>query len=491
MFQKDSTIVGEKNTSGTPNTLANIVNHYDKPTRAQILKENRFLIGIPLVIINTLWLIIIYLGYPDHHRVFINHTLLVYLPITLAIVGWLIQHLLTIQRELKGVHYKRFENLFVQMIDACALCEIVCDEDGVPIDFIFLNVNQAFEKATGLKMADVIGKSVSEAIPGVESYWIQIYGRVALTGEGVHFENYSQSLNKHFEVTAFSTGYHQFAIVFANITDKKMLEQRKTELEIEKSKNNLLSSVLSNLSHDFRTPISIINTSLYLIERLDDPNKRSEKIRQIKVQAELFERFIKDVIAILNLEYTVSTNKTNMNVNDILRDVANAFMHRMQKSGLSLNMNMDFNIPEIDANPNQMAQVFSGLVENAINFTDEGGRINISTFMKNGDIHAVIEDNGIGIEPEELSKIYDKFYRVDKARSHKNGGLGLGLAIVKKVVELHRFKINITSDKKTGTKVDLIIPASAITKRKSIKTPAYIDRVIKSDKENDIDRISL
>jgi signal transduction histidine kinase len=377
------------------------------------------------------------------------------------------------------------------MIDACALCEIVCDEDGIPIDYIFLNVNDAFEKATGLKIHNVLGKPVTEALPGIESYWIQIYGRVALTGEGVHFENYSQSLNKYFEVTAFATGYHQFAIVFADITDKKLLEQRKTELEIEKSKNNLLSTVLANLSHDFRTPISIINTSLYLIERLDDPNKRSEKIKQIKSQAELFERFIKDVIAILNLEYTNSTNKTNVNVNDILKDVANVFTRRMQKNGQTLNMNIDFNIPDIQANPNQMAQAFNCLVENAVNFTDDGGLINISTNMKDGDIHVIVEDSGIGIDSEELPKIFDKFYRIDKARSHKSGGLGLGLSIVKKVMELHNFKINVISVRNKGTKFDVTIPGSAISKRKSINIPSYVDRVIESAKiKENVDKVT-
>lgn len=491
-MSQNNKFIGDRSKFHKTPTLPSVIKHYDKPTRFEILKDHRFLISIPLVIINTLLLIYIYLSDIDNHQAFINHTLFFYLPITLLIVGWLIQSLLVVQRDLKSVHYKRFENLFIQMIDACALCEIVCDEDGQPIDYIFLNVNEAFEKSTGLKIDDVLDRPVSEVLPGAESYWIQIYGRVALTGEGVHFENYSQSLNKYFEVTAFATGYHQFAIVFADITDKKMLEQRKTELEIEKSKNSLLTTVLSNLSHDFRTPISIINTSLYLIERLDDPVKRSEKIKQIKSQAELFERFIKDVISILNLEYTSTTNKTSINVNDILKDISNTFTRRMQKSGQTLNINVDFNIPDIEANPNQMAQVFSSLVENAVNFTDDGGLINLSTFMKDGDIHVVVEDNGIGMNSQDLPRIFDKFYRVDKARSHKSGGLGLGLSIVKKIIDLHNFKITISSVKDKGTKVDIVIPPTAISKRKNSNTPPYVDRVIESAKiKKDIDRIVL
>mgnify|MGYP003478228515 CR=1 FL=1 len=457
------------------NAIANVIKHYHNPTSSNILRKHSFLISIPLIITNTILLIFIYLSNVDNHEVFINYTLFVYLPITLVIVGWLTQVLLVSQRNINNIQYKRFENLFIQMIDACALCEIDCDQEGRSVRYVFINVNQAFIKVTGLKIEDVLGKSVSEVMPEFESYWSKFYGKVSLTGEAIHFENYSESLDKYFEVTAFSTSYRQFAIIFSDVTDKKLAKQRETELEIEKNKNNLLSTVLSNLSHDFRTPISIINTSLYLIERLEDPAKRSEKIKQIKSQAELFERFIKDVIAILNLEYANTTNKTNININDILKDVSNVYTHRMQKSGLTLNMNIDFNIPDIEANPNQMAQAFNNLIENAINFTEDGGLINISTFTKEDNIHIVVEDNGIGIEPEEIPKIFEKFYRIDKARSHKNGGLGLGLAIVKKVVELHNFKICVTSIKGKGTKFDITIPPSAISKKKGLTIGYYID----------------
>jgi two-component system phosphate regulon sensor histidine kinase PhoR len=163
----------------------------------------------------------------------------------------------------------------------------------------------------------------------------------------------------------------------------------------------------------------------------------------------------------------------------------------MQKNGQTLNMNIDFNIPDIQANPNQMAQAFNCLVENAVNFTDDGGLINISTNMKDGDIHVIVEDSGIGIDSEELPKIFDKFYRIDKARSHKSGGLGLGLSIVKKVMELHNFKINVISVRNKGTKFDVTIPGSAISKRKSINIPSYVDRVIESAKiKENVDKVT-
>ena len=198
--------------------------------------------------------------------------------------------------------------------------------------------------------------------------------------------------------------------------------------------------------------------------------KRVEKIKQIKAQAELFERFIKDVISIINLEYATSTNKTSVDVNDILRDICYVFNHRMQRRSLRLNLNTDFNVPDIFANPTQLAQVFSSLLENAINFNNDGGLISISTFFKNNEVKIVFEDTGIGINSSELEKIYDKFYRVDKARSVKSGGLGLGLSIVKKIINLHGFKINVSSKLNEWTRFEIIIPESAIDKRISLNS---------------------
>ena len=114
-----------------------------------------------------------------------------------------------------------------------ALHEIVCDAAGVPVDYRFLDVNRAFEAITGLERERVLGKTVLEVLPDLESYWIETYGEVALTGKGVRFDNYSSALDKHFQVSAFSPQKGQFAVVFYDIT-----EQKKTEDALKKREMN-------------------------------------------------------------------------------------------------------------------------------------------------------------------------------------------------------------------------------------------------------------
>ena len=120
---------------------------------------------------------------------------------------------------------KDYQTLFNEMLDAFALHEIICDQSGRPVDYRFLTVNPAFERMTGLKAVDLLGKTVTEALPGIERHWIETYGRVALTGEPVFFENYARDLQRHFEVRVFRTAPRQFACIFNDITERKRSEE--------------------------------------------------------------------------------------------------------------------------------------------------------------------------------------------------------------------------------------------------------------------------
>jgi PAS domain S-box-containing protein len=119
-----------------------------------------------------------------------------------------------------------FRSLFETMTEGFALHEIFTDEQGRPVDYRFLNVNPAFERLTRLKGSELIGKHVLEVLPDTEQYWIENFGRVALTGEPVHFENYSASLDRWYEVFAYRPAPRQFAVVFTDISERKKTVER-------------------------------------------------------------------------------------------------------------------------------------------------------------------------------------------------------------------------------------------------------------------------
>jgi two-component system phosphate regulon sensor histidine kinase PhoR len=120
-----------------------------------------------------------------------------------------------------------------------------------------------------------------------------------------------------------------------------------------------------------------------------------------------------------------------------------------------------FDIPEtlcIKADKNKMEQVFSNLIENAIKFNVNEGKISISAIVEKDKTKISIEDTGIGIPEKDLPRIFERFYRVDKGRSRELGGTGLGLSIVKHIIELHNGSISVESELNKGTKFTIIIP---------------------------------
>lgn len=119
----------------------------------------------------------------------------------------------------------KYRQLINQMLNGYALHEIICNDQGQPIDYLFLEVNPAFERMTGLKAESVVGLTVLEILPQTESSWIEKYGKVALTGESIHFENYHRQINRYFDVTAFRPAPNQFACYFTDITERKRAEE--------------------------------------------------------------------------------------------------------------------------------------------------------------------------------------------------------------------------------------------------------------------------
>jgi PAS domain S-box-containing protein len=127
---------------------------------------------------------------------------------------------------------ERYRSLFSGMAEGFALHEIICNEKGEPCDYRFIDVNPAFERLTGLKRADIAGKTVLEVLPDIEPHWLKTYGEVALTGKPANFENYSAELGKHYEVFAYSPAPRQFAVIFRDITEQRLARQER-EITIE------------------------------------------------------------------------------------------------------------------------------------------------------------------------------------------------------------------------------------------------------------------
>ena len=135
---------------------------------------------------------------------------------------------------------ERYHKLIVEMFNGFALHEIICNEAGTPFDYRFLKVNKAFEDMTGLKVKDIIGKTVLEIQPEIEQHWIDTYGKTALSGKPMAFDAHSAATDKYFDVLAYSPKIDQFATIFTDITKRKDAEEK-----LRKSKRRYRSIMIS------------------------------------------------------------------------------------------------------------------------------------------------------------------------------------------------------------------------------------------------------
>lgn len=144
---------------------------------------------------------------------------------------------LLVSEQLLAKSELRYHSLFTEMLEGFALHEIICDDSGKPVDYRYIDVNPAFEKMTGLIRQNIIGRTVLELMPKTESYWIEKYGRIALTGESDRFESFSAELGRHYRVVSFCPAKGQFAVLVDDITDQRKVadDLRKTTTLLEQT----------------------------------------------------------------------------------------------------------------------------------------------------------------------------------------------------------------------------------------------------------------
>jgi len=159
----------------------------------------------------------------------------------------------------------RFRMLFQNITAGFALHEIILNDEGQPCDYRFLEVNPAFEQLTGLKAQDLIGRTVLDVLPGTELSWIENYGRAAMTGNPLRFDNYSGELGRFYECLAYSPRRGQFAVLFTDITDRKKMEDESLALSITDQLTGL---------HNRRGFLSLAGQQL----KLSDRNKKGVEL---------------------------------------------------------------------------------------------------------------------------------------------------------------------------------------------------------------------
>lgn len=184
---------------------------------------------------------------------------------------------------------RRYKLLFEHILNGFALHEIILDAEGTPADYVFLDVNPAYARMTGLSHEMCVGKRVRTLLPEVEEYWIETFGRVALTGESIRYTNYSADLGRHYEVTAFSPQKGQFAVLVSDVTEqvaqKEALKKAVSDLEEANADLEELNASLEDMVRERTADLETANESLkgrmMDLEQAQDELIRAEKLASI------------------------------------------------------------------------------------------------------------------------------------------------------------------------------------------------------------------
>lgn len=240
-------------------------------------------------------------------------------------------------------------------------------------------------------------------------------------------------------------GGEEIVSIFHDITEIKNIEKIKKDFVI-------------NVSHELRTPLTAIKGYAETLRKEVEATPGKKYVEIIERNTNRLINIVNDLLLLSSLEEKPALELEDIDLRDFLENVLKIFDQRLKDKRLSLVADVKENLPTIKADSFKLEQMLVNLLDNAIKYTDHG-EIAISAGVQENRVRIQVRDTGIGIPKENIPRIFERFYVVDKSRSRKSGGTGLGLSIVKHIVFLHQGTIGIESIPGEGTTVTVTLPA--------------------------------
>lgn len=238
--------------------------------------------------------------------------------------------------------------------------------------------------------------------------------------------------------------------VLHDITQQKRLDDARKEF-------------VANVSHELRTPLTNIKGyTETLIDAYDDIDSetRSSFLGVIYNEADRMTRLVKDLLTLTKLDYErMEASDAPVDLRDIAQRVAASMEIEARKQGVVIHCDLPADMPQVSGERDRLQQVIMNIVSNAVKYNQRGGSVTVSSDWKDSMVRLSVTDTGLGIPKEDLPRIFERFYRVDKARSREKGGTGLGLAIAREIIEFHGGTITVDSQEGKGTTVTVALPA--------------------------------
>ena len=334
--------------------------------------------------------------------------------------------------------------------------------------------NPGFASILGLDVPPVAGSSLLEVVRQTEL--IGAVRRVLAGEPRVESEISTGTLRQHFfaaTVASVRAGDTSGAvIVLHDITELRKLERIRRDF-------------VANVSHEFRTPLTAIQgfAETLIAGALDDPQNRGRFLNIILEHARRLARLTEDLLRLSQMDADRLEIEINpVKVSQLVESCYETARHRAAEKELSLTLapGLSQNLPDVAGDARRLQEVLQNLLDNAIQYTLPGGKIILNAELKSGSVVFTVSDTGIGIPTADQPRIFERFYRVDAARSREAGGTGLGLAIAKHLIEVHGGRIWVESEVGEGSRfhfsVPLFDPERAVARSASSTTGGRANR---------------
>lgn len=292
---------------------------------------------------------------------------------------------------------------------------------------------------------------------GADTTYAELFGDIAPLGDVlalqqpdvVKAERHVGGRNLAFLLAPFrSETQGGILAVIHDVTEQKRTEELRREF-------------VANVSHELRTPLTNIRSYAETLSEGEDipPEIKKDFFGVILGETDRMTHIVQDLLTLSRFDSErVTLNRSRFSFARAVTDVYNAVLMDATRHGHALTLQMEEDMPEVCADRDRISQVIMNVVSNSIKYTPDGGTIRISAGSSGNEVWLEVEDNGIGIPQEDRSRIFERFYRVDKARSRESGGTGLGLSIAKQIMLLHEGDIVLVDRDGPGLTVRVTLP---------------------------------
>jgi two-component system, OmpR family, phosphate regulon sensor histidine kinase PhoR len=310
--------------------------------------------------------------------------------------------------------------------------------------------NQGFANILDLDVPPKSGSALVEVVRQTEL--IEAVRRVLAGEPRVEAEIVTGTLRQHFfaaTVAAVRAGDTLGAVVVLHdITELRKLERVRRDF-------------VANVSHEFKTPLTAIQgfSETLLAGAIDDPQNRERFLGIILEHSRRLARLTDDLLKLSSMDADrLELEIRRVSVSELIESCLETTQHRAAEKEVQVELDQTGELPDIAGDRRRLAEILQNLLDNATQYTLPGGRITLSAVLRDTDVVFTVSDTGIGIPKSDQSRIFERFYRVDAARSREAGGTGLGLAIAKHLVEVHGGRIWVDSEIGQGSQFHFSIP---------------------------------